>query len=34
MRSNQRVKIVDSDIDDEKETKREHFKLKIIDTYK
>ena len=34
MRSNQRVKLVDPDIDDEKEIKRDHLKLKVIETYK
>ena len=33
MRSNQRVKLIEPDIDDEKETKRDHLKLKIKDTY-
>ena len=34
MRSNQRVKLVDPDKDDEKEIKRDHIKLKVIETYK
>ena len=33
MRSNQRVKLVDPDIDDETETKRDLLKLKIKETY-
>ena len=34
MRSNQRVKLVDPNIDDEKEIKRDNLKLKVMDTYK
>ena len=33
MRSNQRVKLIDPDIDDERETKRDNLKIKINATY-
>ena len=33
MRSNQRIKLVNPDIDYNKEVKRDNLKLKIIDTY-
>ena len=33
MRSNQRVKLIDPDIDDEKEIKRDNLKLEIVNTY-
>ena len=33
MRSNQRVKLIDPDIDDQREIKRENLKLELIETY-
>ena len=33
MRSNQRVKLVDPEADDEKEVKRDNLKLEILNTY-
>ena len=33
MKSNQRVKLVDPDCEDEREIKRDYLKLKVVETY-
>ena len=33
MRANQRVKMIEPDVDDEKETKRDNLKIEIVYTY-